>query len=126
MSDLPGLIFTYVWTLEDPGDKVQIDSYAEIFRQQGGNIYFVELEASQEVRIERNKTPFRLEQKASKRNIIGSEKHLLEADRRHKLNTNDDFFYQENYIKINNTTLSPQDTAHHILEAFGIHKIDSL
>src|SRR5687767_2880578 len=35
MSDLPGLIFTYVWSLDDPNDKEQIDSYAMIFRQKG-------------------------------------------------------------------------------------------
>ncbi len=121
-SELPGLIFTYVWDVADPRDKEQIDSFAMIFQQQGGNIYFVELEASQDERIERNKSTFRLEQKPSKRDIARSEQHLRDADQRYKLNTSDDFFYQENYIKINNTTLSPQKTANRIFEAFSFHK----
>ncbi|MCC6453313.1 MAG: AAA family ATPase [Caldilineaceae bacterium] len=51
VSDLPCLICTIVWSLDDPGDKEQIDSYAAIFRQSGGDVYFVELRASQEERI---------------------------------------------------------------------------
>ena len=120
VSDLPGLIFTYVWQLDDPDDKEQIDKYAALFRQNGGEVYFVELQADQAERIERNKTPFRLEQKASKRNIVGSEKHLLDVDTRHKLNTDNDFYYADNYIKINNTTLSPEETARQIVEAFSL------
>lgn len=123
VSDLPGLIFTYVWNLDDPGDKEQIDSYAMIFRQQGGDVYFVELEADQVERVKRNKSAFRLEQKASKRDIVRSEKRLFDTDQRYKLNTNNDFFYKESFIKIDNTTLTPQETAHRIIEAFGFLEI---
>jgi hypothetical protein len=118
-SDLPGLIFTYVWALDHAGDKEQIDSYCAIFRQQGAEIYFVELQADQAERIRRNTTEFRLAQKASKRDLAGSERRLLEADQRYKLNSDNDFFYQENYLKINNTALSPEESAQRIVDAFG-------
>jgi hypothetical protein len=120
-SDLPGLIFTCVWALEQSRSKAEIDSYCTIFRQQGGEVYFVELEANQAERIKRNRSTFRLDQKASKRDTAGSEKYLLDVDQRHKLNTENDFFYPENYLKINNTILSPQETAHRIVGAFGFH-----
>ena len=119
-SELPGLIFTYVWSFEDDSDKKQIDGYAEIFQKQGGTAYFVELEADLEARIERNKSAFRLEQKASKRNIEGSERHLLDVHNRRQHNTKNDFYYAENYIKINNTRLSSEETARRILEKFGL------
>src|SRR5215218_4863209 len=32
-SDLSGLIFTYVWALDQPSDKAEMDSYCELFRQ---------------------------------------------------------------------------------------------
>jgi hypothetical protein len=122
-SDLLGLIFTYVWALDQPADKDEIDSYTEIFRRQGAAIYFVELEAEQTERLKRNTTAFRLAHKPSKRDIARSESHLLEADQRYQLNSTNDFFYTENYIKINTTALSATETAQHIIENFGFSSI---
>ena len=118
-SDLLGLIFTYVWALNDPADKACIDDYATIFRDRGGNVYFVELEAEQAERLTRNSTAFRLTHKPSKRDIVRSQHNLLDADERYKLNSSDAFFYQENYLKINNTSLSAAETAKKIVNTFG-------
>jgi len=117
-SDLPGMIFTYVWALDQPGDKEQIDSYCQIFKHRGANVYFVELEANLEQRLERNKGEFRLSKKSSKRDTSRSEKNLLQTEEQYKMNTDDNFFYKENYVKINNTELSPEETAQKIVEAF--------
>jgi hypothetical protein len=119
-SELVGLIFTYVWSLDQPADKSQIDSYCEIFRRQGANVYFVELEADLETRLERNKTEFRLSNKPSKRDVASSETRLLSTEQKHRMNSQGDFFYQENYIKINNTHLTPQETAQKIVDTFGL------
>jgi cytidylate kinase len=124
-SDLPGMIFTYVWALDQPGDKKQVDSYSEIFRRNGADVYFVELEADLDERLERNKGEFRLSKKPSKRNTSRSEKNLLQTEENYQMNTNDDFFYQENYVKINNTDLSPEETANRIVEAFGFEFVNS-
>jgi hypothetical protein len=118
-SDLMGLIFTYVWALNDPADKACIDDYATIFRDRGGDVYFVELEAEQAERLKRNSMEFRLAHKPSKRDIVRSQQNLLEADERYKLNSSHDFFYQENYLKINNTLLSAAETAKLIVSRFG-------
>jgi hypothetical protein len=123
-SDLPGLIFTYVWALDDPGDKAEIDRYGTIFRQQGGRVYFVELEAALAERLRRNQTDFRLEHKPSKRNIVRSEQSLLDTDRRYKLNSTNDFFYQENYLKVNTTSLSAAETAKRVVDAFGFRSAE--
>ena len=42
-SELPGLIFTFVWALDHETDKDFIDRSCEIFRQKGAEVYFVEL-----------------------------------------------------------------------------------
>lgn len=117
-SDVAGLIFTYVWALDHPGDKAEIDDYCAIFRRAGGTVYFVELAADQATRLERNRSEFRLAHKPTKRNVAQSDQFLLADDARFKLNSNADFFYQENYLKINNTALSASETAQQIVAAF--------
>lgn len=124
-SDLPGMIFTYVWALDQPGDREQIDSYSEIFKKQGARIYYVELEADLEKRLERNRGEFRLSKKSSKRDTTRSEKNLLQTEKKYKMNTDDDFFYKENYVKINNTDFSPQEAARRIIEVFGLKMIET-
>lgn len=118
-SDLPGLIFTYVWALDDPADKAFIDRSCALFRARGGEVYFVELEAEQAERLRRNESEFRLRQKPSKRGVEESRRRLLEDDLKYRLNSAGDFFYQENYIKINNTRLSAAEAAQKVAEAFG-------
>src|SRR5215217_4148284 len=55
-SDLPGLIFTYVWALDSPADRTFIDRSCASFRARGGEVYFVELEAEQPERLRRNES----------------------------------------------------------------------
>src|SRR5262249_30994035 len=50
-SNLPGLIFTFVWALDQPSDKAFIDNSCDLFRQRGADVYFVELEADQSERL---------------------------------------------------------------------------
>lgn len=76
-SDKYGMIFTYVWAFNQKEDWEDVESMCNIFHSQGAEIYFVELEADVEVRLERNKSPHRLEHKPTKRNIQQSEQNLL-------------------------------------------------
>ena len=119
-SELPGLIFTYVWALDHPGDKAFVDELCGIFRERGAGIYFVELETPQEERLRRNETELRLAEKRPKRDLVKSRRNLLEIDAAHRLNTRGDFFYHENYIKIDNTHLPPDEVARRIVAVFGI------
>ena len=117
-SDLPGLIFTYVWALNEPSDKKFIDDACAIFRQKNIDVYFVELQADVPERLVRNETEFRLAQKAPKRNLEESKKLLLEAEQKYRMNSNNDFLYTDNYVKIDNTQLSPCEVAQRILQTF--------
>lgn len=114
-SDLSGLIFTYVWALDEPEDKDFIDEICEIFRARGAHIYFVELAASLDERLRRNETEFRLEQKRPKRDIDKSRRNLLESERAYKLNSNGDFFYPDRHLYIDNTDLQPDEVARGIV-----------
>ena len=119
-SDLPGIIFTFVWALELESDRAFIDRSCEIFREKGADIYFVELEAELSERIKRNESEFRLSQKPTKRDVVKSRERLLEDEEKYKLNSEGDFFYTENYLKINNTNLSPHEAARLIVEEFKL------
>ncbi len=124
-SDLPGLIFTYVWALDQASDKAVIDETCDIFRERGGEVYFVELEADLSERLRRNETEFRLAQKPSKRQLAESRRGLLETDQKYRLNSAGDFFYEENYMKVNNTNLSASETAQKIVDTFGFSSFSS-
>jgi hypothetical protein len=119
-SDLPGLIFTYVWALDDPADKACVDAYSAIFRRHGASVHFVELEATQDERLIRNQSEYRLAHKPSKRNIARSQAHLLEIDTRYQMNSNHDFFYPEQHLKLHNTRLTPAAAAARIMAVFGL------
>ena len=119
-SGLPGLIFTFVWGLDLESDKEFIDSSREIFRARGAEVYFVELEAELSERLKRNESQLRLSEKPSKRDVASSKQNLLDLDQKYRMNSNGDFFYQDNYLKINNTHLSAPDTARTIANYFKI------
>ena len=84
--------------------------------------YVIELEASLEERLKRNKTDNRLEYKASKRDLEWSENELIQSMSKHKLNSNpgegEKIF--KNYIKINNENLSAKEVATIIKERFDL------
>lgn len=119
-SDLPGLIFTYVWALDDPRDKEAIDRLVRIFTDRGAVVCFVELQASQPERLLRNETPLRLAEKKAKRDLDSSRAHLLEADAKYQLNTQGPFFYPERHLKIDNTRLEPLAVAQRIVSHFQL------
>lgn len=118
-SDLPGLIFTMVWALDLQEDKQFIDELKGIVENEGGKTYFAELEAGIDERLRRNKTENRLKHK-KKGDIAASEARMLGWEGRYRMNSAGDFFYPEEYLKINNSALSAEEAARRIVEAFNL------
>lgn len=119
-SNEKGIIFTVCFDfgkyfLEE---KSQTDKWMDLFEES----YVVELEASLEERLRRNKTANRLKNKASKRNLEWSEKDLLKSLEKHKLNSDpgegEKIF--KNYLKIENTNISATEVANIIKEKFKL------
>ncbi|MFC3769014.1 AAA family ATPase [Paenibacillus sp. GCM10012303] len=119
-SDLPGLIFTYVWALDMQADWDYVQKISGIFESKGGVVYYVELEADVEERLERNKSPNRLLHKPTKRNIEFSEQDLLRSMDKYRLNSYEGEIRKENYIRINNTKLGAEEVAQLIKEKFHL------
>ncbi|WP_164667330.1 AAA family ATPase [Virgibacillus doumboii] len=119
-SELPGMIFTFVWAFNRKEDWEEVEKMCGIFSSQGGEVYLVELEADVEERLKRNKTPNRLENKPTKRNIEQSEKDLLGTLGTERLNSVEGEITQKNYLRINNTHLSAAETAKRIKRHFSL------
>ncbi len=119
-TDNYGLIFTYIWAFNEKSDWDSVEHVSDIFRKEGADIYYVELVASQEVRLERNVTENRLMNKASKRDIESSNQRLLDIDKDYRCVSYEGEITFDNYIKIDNTHISAEHCAIMIKEHFSL------
>ena len=117
-SDCYGMIFTYMWAFDCQSDWDYIEHVKGIFA--GAEFYYVELVASQEIRLERNKTENRLKHKPSKRDLAESDARLIRDDANHRLVSYEGEIPFPNYLRIDNSRLSPAETARLIQENFGL------
>ncbi len=115
-----GLIFTYMWAFDQKSDWDYIEHVKDIFRPHETEFYYVELVASREVRLKRNTTENRLRNKASKRDITISNQRLIVDDERYRLVSNDGEIPFDNYIKIDNSNISPDIVAQKIKVLFEL------
>lgn len=119
-SDLDGMIFTYVWAFDQQADWDYVDSVCNLFETRGSEVYFVELEADFDVRIERNKTPNRLANKPTKRDIHRSEAIFRYTEEKYRLNSFEGEIQKNNYLRINNTDVPPEEAAKLIKGYFSL------
>ena len=114
------LIFTYVCAFEMPEEREYLTKLADLFVSNGGEFYFVELSADLATRLARNETPYRMERKASKRDVEWSKNNLLKDTNNHRLNSDDGEVWFENHMKIDNTNLSPDEVADMVIKRFDL------
>ncbi len=117
-----GLIFTFLWAFDQQEDWDYVEHVKEIFRKQNENteFYYAELVASQQIRLQRNVTENRLRHKASKRNVAASNQRLICDDERYRMESYDGEIPFENYLKIDNSNLPPEDAARRIRDCFQL------
>ncbi len=119
-SDNYGMIFTYLWAFDMQSDWDYIAHVADIFKEQGAEIYYAELIAPQEIRLQRNETPNRLQHKASKRDIEQSRQRVLRDDASYRCVSLPGELPFENYIRIDNSNLEPDVVAAMIQKRFDL------
>lgn len=83
-------------------------------------MYYIELKTDISIRLERNKTPHRLEHKPSKRDTIASEEKLLNFEKTCRFNSHPDEFQKSHYLKIDNTDISAKDVAEKVKKDFDL------
>lgn len=119
-SELRGLIVTFVWAFDDPDDEAIVESWAEFFRARGGRVVFVELEATQEERLRRAKTEFRLAEKPAMRDLAAARDRLLDADVKYQLNTHGARDARADWLRIDTSNLAARETAERIISHFDL------
>ena len=119
-SEEEGMIFTTTWDFDDEEEWNRIYKYVQIFKENNAQIYIVELEANLEERLKRNKMENRLLNKPSKRNLEWSEKDLLKSVEKYRFNSKENEIKEKNYLRIDNTNISPDIVAKMIKEKFKL------
>ena len=119
-SDCYGMIFTYMWAFDQQADWDYIEHVKSIFSPYNTEFFYVELTAPREIRLQRNVTENRLQNKASKRDIEVSNQRLINEDTKYRLESFDGEIPFDNYIKIDNSKLPPNVVAKMIQEKFNL------
>lgn len=109
-----------MWAFDQPDGQRALEQYALPFRERGGRALYLELKARQEARLQRTTGASRLAEKPSKRDVDASRGRLLKLDERHRLNSTTEFQDRTDYLRIDNTHLSPEDVAKQVLEQFSL------
>ena len=114
------LIFTYVCAFEMQEEKDYLTNLHDLFVGNGGKFYFVELSADLDTRLKRNETAYRMERKASKRDVEWSRSNLLSDTKNHRLNSEEGETWFENHLKIDNSKLEPDQVADLVIKEFKL------
>jgi len=119
-SDAAGLIFTFVWAVNEPKEEAYIDSLVEFFKKEEAEICYVELFAELDIRLQRNKHKFRLQEKPSKRDTAFTENMILNHESKFQLNTTEKDLPNKEILKIDNTNLSAEEAAQMIKAHYNL------
>ena len=117
-TDNYGLIFTFMWAFDMQQDWDYIDRVKNIFGLSDKDVYYVELIAPQEIRLQRNATENRLQNKASKRDIEASNQRLLNDDARYRCVSLPGEIPFPNYLRLENAQIPPEEAARIIKDHF--------
>ncbi len=119
-SENDGMIFTYMMDFDMPSEWEYLEHVRKIFEPYGTEFYYVELIAPQEVRLKRNVSENRLKNKASKRDTASSTRRLINDDRNHRCVSREGEIPFDNYLRIENSEIRPEEAAGIIKDAFGL------
>ncbi len=119
-SDNYGMIFTLMMAFDQQSDWDYLEHITSIFTPYGTEFYYVELIASQEIRLKRNETENRLKNKPSKRDLSSSNQRLIDDDRKYRCVSYEGEIPFENYLRIDNSDKSPDEAALLIKETFRL------
>ena len=97
-----GMIFTLMMAFDQQSDWEYLEHIKNIFIPYDTEFYYVELIASQDIRLERNTTENRLKCKPSKRNVSDSNQRLIDDDKKYRCVSYEDEIPFENYLRIDN------------------------
>lgn len=124
-SSINGVVFTFVWDLDQPADRAFVSRTAQMFKDAGGETYLVELHASLQTRIEREGTPFRLALKPAQRDVDAARARQVDIAARYRMNTRQEEAQPWPHMRIDTESVSPEAAASHIMQAYSLPSIDT-
>lgn len=113
-----GMIFTLMMDFDLPSEWEYLEHIKSIFSPYGTEFYYVELIASQEIRLKRNGTKNRLLNKASKRDLAVSNQRLIRDGQNHRCVSYEGEIPFDHYLRIDNSDKEPDEVAKIIKESF--------
>jgi len=118
VADLPGLVFTFVWALQQEVDRDLVQAYVDLAEAAGSRVSFVELASPLHIRQQRNNTEFRLAEKKSKRDRVFNDANLVELER-HVMNTGiptpaDALLAGHEHLRLDNSDLPAAEAARQV------------
>ena len=119
-TDLYGMIFTFMWAFDMQSDWDYVDWVKGIFGLPEEDVYYVELIAPQEVRLQRNVTENRLKHKASKRDVEASNARLLRDDASWRCVSRPGEIPFPNYLRLENAEIPAAEAARIIKAHFNL------
>jgi len=117
-SDFYGMIFTFIWAFDLQADWDYVAHVGDMFKAHDADVYYAELFAPHDVRMQRTATENRLKHKPSKRNLERSNEYVLTHG--YRCVSHDGEIPFEHYIKIDNTHLLPEVAARMIKDRFDL------
>ena len=117
-TDNYGMIYTCMWAYDSPEDWAIMNRTLDTFKAVGAEIYCVELTAPLDIRLERNVTANRLNNKTSKRDIAASNERLIRHTKEHRFVSRDGEVPIRNFLRIDNSKLEASAVAKIIKETF--------
>ncbi|ANZ98590.1 hypothetical protein CKN73_09435 [Carnobacterium divergens] len=118
------IIFTVLIQFDQPDDIDFLTEISSLFLNEGESVYFVELTTDLDERLKRNVHEERLLEKPSKRNLEFSKNELLTDMKEHRMVSNEnewnELFPNVHSLKLDNTFLSPTETASQIVAYFQL------
>jgi hypothetical protein len=115
----PSVIITFLWAFDLDTDNLFMAQLVAMAKQNNGEVYFVELLASQEARIAREGSPLRVSLKPSKRDVGKARELHAQADAKHQMNSAGDFPYPEHHVIIDTEVHDAAAAAQQVVDAFG-------
>jgi hypothetical protein len=120
-AGLPGLVQTFVWGLDLTEDLARVESWVSIIEGSGGTVHIAELYADSATRLARNGTPSRQDAKPTHRDQALSQAIFRALDSEYLMSTGvrpalaDKTIAAHPHVRVDNTDLSPADTARRIV-----------
>ncbi|MBE5785814.1 MAG: AAA family ATPase [Clostridia bacterium] len=119
-SDNYGMIFTLMMAFDQSADWDYLEHVKKIFEPYETEFYYVELIAPQEIRLMRNGTENRLNNKASKRDLEASNRRLIADDNKYRCVSYEGEIPFDNYLRIDNSDMNPAEVAQIIKDTFRL------